>query len=344
MMVGAMRLQFYLILFLFFLIPLITKQTYGSCGSAVCPLDHHHYLEGGWLNIQYAYEYINQEQIYVGSQRSFVGAIPHHHDEVQTINNRSVLTVQTGLTDRLGFAVELPFINREHHHIVNNGHSHNGDDHSNGSEWESWNFSGLGDVVVSGSYSLSLPDLMGYGPYLNIQTGLKLPTGMTDARNTNGTIGEITIQPGTGSYDYIAGISYRQVMLGLPTLDGTYTAMPLSATVTYQHNGKGVDDYRFGDVVQVHLGTEYFFLERAGLLLQINGRFQDYADVGQTHEPRENTGGRWIFLSPGFQMNVSSIVETYSFIQIPIYRHYNGIQQAAPFHLQLGVRAHISLL
>jgi hypothetical protein len=355
----TMKIRYEILAILLINIYLTPQLSYGSCGSAVCPLDHHRYLGGGWLNIQYAYEYINQEQIYIDSQRSIVGAIPHHHDEVQTINYRSVVTVQAGLTNRLGLAVELPFINREHHHIVNNGHSHdgslhnvhlqngdshNGDDHTNGSEWESWNFSGLGDVVVSGSYSLSLPDRMGYGLYLNIQAGLKLPTGMTDARNASGTLGEITIQPGTGSYDLVAGVSYRQVLLGLPTLDGTYTAMPISATVTYQHNGKGVDDYRFGDVVQVHLGTGYFFLERAGLLLQINGRFQDYADVGRTPEPRENTGGRRVFMSPGFQLNVSSTVETFAFVQIPIYRHYNGIQQAAPFHLQLGVRAHVSLL
>ena len=339
-----MQLRYRVIVTLVFMIYFTSQAAFGSCGSAVCPLDHHRYLEGGWLNIQYSYEYINQEHIYVGSQRSFVGAIPHHHDEVQTINNRSVLTIQAGITNRIGLALEFPFIKREHHHIVNSGHSHNGHDDNVGSAWESWNFNGLGDVVISGSYALSLPDRMGYGPYLNIQAGIKLPTGITDARNASGTIGEITIQPGTGSYDFIAGLSYRQVMLGLPTLDGTYTAMPISATVTYQHNGKGVDDYRFGDVVQVHLGTEYFFLERAGLLLQINGRFQDYADVGQTREPRENTGGRWIFLSPGFQMNVSSTIETYSFIQIPVYRHYNGIQQAAPFHLQLGISAHISLL
>jgi hypothetical protein len=338
-----MRQKFYSLIPLFLFISLITEQTYGSCGSAVCPLDHHRYLEGGWLNIQYSYEYINQEHIYVGSQRSFVGAIPHHHDEVQTINNRSVLTLQAGITDRIGLAIELPFINREHHHIVNVGHSQNGHNQNNGSEWESWNLSGLGDVAVSGSYSLSLPDQMGYGPYLNIQAGIKLPTGISAVRNAAGTIGEITIQPGTGSYDLIAGLSYRQVMLGLPTLDGTYTAIPISATVTYQHNGKGVDDYRFGDVIQVHLGTEYFFLEHAGLLLQINGRLQDYAEIGRTNEPRENTGGRWIFMSPGFQMNVSSTVEVYSFIQIPVYKHYNGIQQSAPFHLQLGLRAHISL-
>ncbi len=306
-----------------------------SCGSATCPLDNHHYLRAGWLQLGFSHEYINQDQIYVGSSKSFVGALPSHHDEVQTLNERNVVQLQLGISNMLGFNIDVPFIHREHSHIAH--------DTSGQNVWETWNFSGLGDIIMSAQYAVLSPSSQ-FGPYLSLIVGTKLPTGVTHVTNAGGEEAEVTIQPGTGSLDGIFGVNYRQTLLSLPTFSGAYSALPLVLGVTYQVNGKGADDYRFGNSLLAHAATSYQFLERASFLLQVNGRFQDYADVGTTGEFRGNTGGTWIFLSPGLSLQLSDALSGLTYVQIPIYQRVNGIQQTSKFNLLFSLSYRLNLL
>jgi hypothetical protein len=270
----------------------------------------------------------------VGSSRSFVGAIPSHHDEVQTLNERNVFQFQYGITDKVGLNVDVPFIHREHSHIG----------HEDGQDiWESWNFSGLGDMVVSTQYALLTPSEE-FEPYVSLVLGMKIPTGVTGLKNAEGEEAEVTIQPGTGSLDGIVGFNYRQTLFSVPTISGAYSALPLTIGVSYQFNGKGTYDYRFGNSLLVSVGTAYQFIDRASLLFQANGRFQGFAEVGTTGEPRENTGGTWIFASPGLSARLSDAFSAQAFIQIPVYQNVHGIQQTARFNLQFGVSANVDLL
>jgi hypothetical protein len=309
-------------------------NTFASCGAASCPLDNHRYLKGGWLQLGLAHEYINQDQIYVGSSKSFIGAIPSHHDEVQTLNERNILQLQSGITGRLGLNVDIPFVHREHSHI---GHEDGKD------MWESWNFSGLGDMVVSAQYALLVPSEE-FQPYVSLVVGMKLPTGVTGFKNVDGEEAEVTIQPGTGSLDGIVGLNYRQTLLSVPTVSGSYSALPLTIGATYQFNGKGTYDYRFGNSLITSVGTAYQFTNRASLLFQANGRFQDFADVGTTGEFREDTGGTWIFASPGLSFQLADAFSAYGYVQLPIYQNVHGIQQTAKVNLLFGVSYKIDLL
>lgn len=312
----------------------VSQNAVASCGAASCPLNNHRYLKSGWLQLGLSHEYINQDQIYVGSSRSFVGAIPSHHDEVQTLNERNVFQFQYGITDKVGLNVDVPFIHREHSHIG----------HEDGQDiWESWNFSGLGDMVVSTQYALLTPSEE-FEPYLSLVLGVKIPTGVAGLKNGEGEEAEVTIQPGTGSLDGIVGLNYRQSLFSVPTASGAYSALPLTIGVSYQFNGKGTYDYRFGNSLLTSVGTAYQFIDRANLLFQVNGRFQGFADVGTTGEPRENTGGTWIFASPGLSTKLSDAFSAQAFIQIPVYQNVHGIQQTARINLQFGLSANVDLL
>ena len=303
-----------------------------SCGSASCPLNNHRYLQAGFFNIMYSHEYINQNRLFVGTSLSSLGAIPEEHDEVQTINQRDVLSLQFGLADRIGLEVSVPFITRQHSHIH----------HADG-QWEHWSFSGLGDVIVTGEYSLIVPK-SDFDPYLSATGGVKLATGLTHLKNAGGEEAEVTIQPGTGSVDEIIGLYYRQTIGSMPTLSGLYSALPLTAGITYQISGAGTDGYRFGNRLLVHVGTSYQFSNKANILIQVNAKFQGKADVGSTGEPRENTGGTWIYASPGFSVDLMESLSAFGYIQIPIYQNVNGIQQTARYNLQFGIRANVGLL
>ena len=305
-----------------------------NCGSASCPLNNYRYLRAGLFQIGFTREYINQDQIYLGSQRSTVGAIRYHHDEVQTINERSIVQLQIGLSDQLGLGIDMPFVSRQHGHI----HHHLGED-----LWESWSFSGLGDMIVSAQYSILLPESE-FDPYIGIHAGVKLATGVTDVRNAEGEAAEVSIQPGSGSTDGIVGVHFRQTIASVPTLSGDFSSLPVAAGVSYQFAGVGTDGWRFGNTLLVHAGTSYQFSHRATLLLQLNGKFQSYADVGITGEPRQNTGGTWVFASPGLSVEVNAAISLLGYIQLPVYQDVNGIQQTSAFNLQFGISANIGLL
>ena len=310
---------------MFVALVIFSARSHASCGAASCPINNYHYLKAGWVGLNIVHEYIDQNQIYVGSSKSFVGAIPEEHDEVHTLNERNVLQAQFGLIDNLGVKIDVPFIHREHSHIHH---------YVSGSEFESWDFSGLGDVALTGSYELMFNDDASAFTFLG---GVKFPTGVTDAKNGSGEEAEVTIQPGTGSTDEVIGLHYRQTLASVPTFSGQYSALPLNAGLIYQTNGKGTNDYRVGNILLAHIATGYQFEKRASLLLQVNGKFQGYADVGLTDEPRENTGGTWIFLSPGLDLHLSDAFAGTAYVQFPLYQNVHGIQQTASFNLLFSI-------
>lgn len=313
---------------------LCCSMSYGkSCGAADCPINHFRYLKAGILQLSYAHDYIRQDKIFVGSSESFVGAIPGDHDEVQTLNERNSIQLQYGISDGFGLSVDVPFIHREHSHIA----------HENGNDvWEYWNFSGLGDIRLSSQYALISPQDE-FAPYIGVTAGIKFPTGLTDMRNNDGETAEVSLQPGSGSTDGSVGVNYRQTIFSAPMMSGGYASTPLIIGLSYQFNGKGTNDWRFGNTLLAHLGTSYQFARHASFLLQVNGRFQGYADVGTTGEPRENSGGSWIFVSPGLSLQLSEGFSVNSYVQLPVYINVHGIQQTAKYNISLGVTYSLNL-
>ncbi len=327
-----MKLKLFLFTVLIF--SLIGKAS-ASCGSSNCPLYNFHYnLEGG-LHLRLYNEYINQDKVYLGSKLSTVGAVPEDHDEVSTLNSITAFQVGYGITNRLDIGIILPYIHREHNHI----HHDDGQDH-----WENWNFSGMGDILLTGNYSLILPT-MEKEIYFGITAGIKLPTGVTNAVNAEGETAEVTIQPGTGSYDEIIGANFRYPLFTIQTTEkDVYSTIPIIAGVSYKISGKGTDDYKFGNSLLLTAGTSYQFTKKAGVTLQFNVRNQDYADTGITGEPQDNTGGTWMYLSPGLNLNVTDNIAFFGIIQIPVYINVHGLQQASSFNAQFGISANTSLL
>ena len=112
-------------------------------------------------------------------------------------------------------------------------------------------------------------------------------------------------------------------------------------------SGKGIEDWRFGNTLIASVGTSYQMVKHASLLLQINGKFQKKADPGMvsiTDSPPGNTGGKWIFASPGLSIQLNDSFSAYSYVQLPIYQDVNGIQQTAPYYLQFGLTFSTGLL
>jgi hypothetical protein len=321
-----------LILFIVFT---VIGKTFGSCGSENCPLYHFHYNATGGLHLRLYNEYINQDKIYVGTNLSAIGAVPEDHDEVSTLNSITAIQLQYGINTRFDIGFILPYIHREHNHI----HHEDGADN-----WENWNFSGMGDISILGNYSLIVPS-MKKEIYLGISFGVKFPTGVTDAVNAEGEQAEVTIQPGSGSLDVLLGLNFRYPLFTIQTtVADEYSTIPLILGLSYKIPGKGTDDYQFGNSILFSVGSDYQMTKKAGLTLQLNIRNLAFANVGNTDEPRENTGGTWVYLSPGINLNLTENFSFFGIIQLPVYLNVHGIQQASSFNLQLGISANTSLL
>ena len=83
---------------------------------------------------------------------------------------------------------------------------------------------------------------------------------------------------------------------------------------------------------------------RIGFLLQMNGKVQAFSNVGNTGEPRENSGGTWIYITPGLRFQIAEAFATYGVFQLPAYQNVHGIQQTSNLNLQFGITAEIGSL
>ncbi len=120
-------------------------------------------------------------------------------------------------------------------------------------------------------------------------------------------------------------------------LGGGTAAVPIFASALFQLNGRGTEGYRVGNEVQLSVGGGYPLVERLRFQDQVNARFAARDEVGTTDATRENTGGSWLYASPGLRFDATDGVGFTAFLQVPVYQHVNRIQLAAPVNFWFGV-------
>ena len=298
------------------------QEARASCGAAFCMVNTSWNVQGAWtepgLRFDLRYEYINQDQPRAGRSKVGVGQIPAHHDEVQTTNRNWLGTLDYTFNNEWGVSATLPIIDRDHLHI----HNHRGQQ-----LLESWNFTEAGDMRVLGrrqwqSENREALRLDFYG----INFGLKLPTGDTGVRNSAGALAERTLQPGTGTTDLLIGGYFRRAFGSGSSwfVDGLVQA-PFSSH----------DNFKPGTRVSLDLGYRYEASDKLGLMLQLNALHKSH-DQGSDAEP-EDSGGKFLFLSPGLSYVLAKNVQLYGFVQLPLYQYVNGVQLTADWAVVVGL-------
>jgi hypothetical protein len=160
---------------------------------------------------------------------------------------------------------------------------------------------------------------------IGFEFGVKLPTGDHDVTNEQGETAERSLQPGTGTTDAIVGAFYS----GYLRTTGTWFA-----EVTLISPLAERDNYEPGDRVTVNAGVTWPDSEQLAILLQVNTQWQG-RDSGSEAEP-EDTGGTFIYLSPGVSIKAGNKTRLYGFIQLPVYQYVNGVQLVADWTLVAG--------
>jgi len=293
-----------------------------SCGAAFCTVDTSWDANGAWTErgtrLDLRYEALRQDQPRAGRDKVSIGALPRHHDEVSTYNRNLIVGLDHAFASGWGMSASLPVVDRGHEHI----HNHHG-----GRIPQSWSFTGVGDLRLLGRYQLDARqrredalDLVG------VDFGLKLPTGEFDLRNAQGEPAERSLQPGSGTTDALLGAHFvrRMPIAGLSGFAKALVQWPLRRR----------DGYEPGARLGIDMGVRKEVAESLGLMLQLNvlARGRDRGPEAES----EDTGGRFVYLSPGASWSPSSDWQLYGFLQLPVYQTVNGVQITADRALVIG--------
>lgn len=296
---------------------------HASCGSAFCSINTDWNVQGVFADpggrAELRYEYLPQTQLRAGSRKVEPGAVPRHHDEVETINQALFGSIDYNFGSGWGMSLLVPLVQREHEHI----HHHHG-----AALTERWDFRALGDMRVAGRRAWQqMADDASLSQSWGLLFGLKLPTGATDEANAEGEVAERSLQPGTGTTDALGGAFYQ---VGWPQLGLSAFAQGLYGSALNSH-----DQYRPGTRFTLDGGLRWDATPDWALLLQLNALWRG-RDSGAQAEP-EDSGGRYLFASPGLSWSLGRELQVFALVQLPLYQHVNGVQLTASWGATVGV-------
>jgi hypothetical protein len=292
-----------------------------SCGAAFCTVNTDWTAQGVYTEAgaraELRYEYLKQDQLRAGRSKVSGGEIPREHDEIATRNQAWFGTFDYNFGSGWGASAIVPVVQRDHSHVDNDSGA-----------LEQWNFSSLGDIRVAGRYQLqpgspdpARPQVVGF------LGGLKLPTGKTNVTNASGEVAERTLQPGTGTTDGFLGAYYQ--------VQRPEQGVSLFAQGAYAFPLNSHDDYRPGNRLTLDAGLRYDANSTFALLLQLNALWRG-RDSGLQAEA-EDSGGRYLFVSPGASFMATRNVQLFGLVQLPIYQHVNGVQLTASWGATAGI-------
>ncbi len=288
-----------------------------SCGATFCSVNTQWETTGAWtdpgLRLNLRYEYTDQNQLRSGADKAEAAGVPGTEDETRTLNRNLQLGLDYAFNPAWAVLVQLPVVQRNHRHVHNEIPP----------ESETWNFTALSDLRVSGRYQTAL----GSDAAAGVQFGLKLPTGKFDETNLDGVLAERSLQPGSGTTDTLLGIyTYHR-------LEGDATTLFVQGL--WQRPLAERDDYRPGQQVTVDAGLRYALTRGLNAQLQLNLLWKD-RDQGLNAEP-DDSGGRYVFLSPGASYALTPHWQLYGFVQLPLYQYVNGTQISADWSAVAGI-------
>lgn len=302
-----------------------------TCGSAQCFLDtgSGEGLQGrGSFLVELTYQSVDQSKKLSGSDG--VGEVltpkidfengtiePDHHREIRTENTLVRLNLAYGITDRLAVYALVPLINdRDHEHFDEVGTPAEFFTNADGT-------SGFGDVRVGARYGF----LVKGRDVLSGDFAIKVPTGSYRQLDSEGSVNEPTIQPGSGSWDAIARLRWTRTVI-LSRLD-------VFASASYKLNGENDLDYRFGDETILIGGFAQRFTMRWSWSAQLTGRRTGRDRFLGDHVP--STGARSVDLGPGLRFDDGNGLAVFGYLDWPVYQDVHEQQLAPRAGFVLGV-------
>ena len=313
-------------------------------------------LTKGAFAVDFSYRYADESMRLAGSSSTddvvlpridFDGQrlLPGFHRELDGSTNALQADVSYGVSSRLSAFVSLPLFTSKryvHAHVLG---SHapteptdpqvptEEDPHGHGPAPEAvatalpYKSDGFGDTQLGVRYALA----GGASQRLSAGFALKLATGEYQLPNTfDGGLHDPTLQPGTGSLDYLVSALYARG--GAP--------VQVAASASHQFATENDLGYRFGDETILGLSLTrtlraVYSRAQVGASVQVKAHFRGrstYLDA-----PVPSTGSRMLILSPGLRVTTPGGLGFYAYLQVPVYRRVNDVQLATRSSLLTGV-------
>ncbi|MDE5423996.1 transporter [Ancylomarina sp. DW003] len=271
------------------------------------------------LSIDINYDYNSLRDLYAASRNL--------NDSRRTRDIRTLFfRTSYAINDKWSFSVILPYLWQKQVVRSDFGRS------SQSSE-------GIGDLVI-----LAQRDIINnYKHQLLIAVGPKLPTGSISKKDSEfGIPLAPDMQPGTGSLDGIAALSYSRFGIMTPTSSAF-------ALFTYrysfaQNRNSGQEKYRFGNELTLNLGLAHSIpLRKWSLSPSLHYRYRKSDTDDNDGFDFPNTGGEWMYLVPSLKLKSAKGLTIHSSIEIPIHTKVTGTQLITSKKWQIGMTYPINL-
>ena len=237
-----------------------------------------------------------------------------------------------GVTADLTIGVSLPYVQRNNIRAAHN-------DAGVGEVEFAGNSAGPGDMKLFGQYRF-FKNSQGH---VAVILGLKVPTGNSNQRENGGELFEAEHQPGSGSWDLLAGLA----------LDRKFGRAGLSANILYTYSREGLQQTNLGEVFNYNLALSYRawssegdhgqhhhqhapgFVDYVDLALELNGDLRGRTEIGGVEE--EHTGGHTLYISPGVRVGIGHHWSVYTSFGYPVMNDYNGRQSEPDYRVISGL-------
>ncbi len=305
-------MKFFIITFIILPVLLPARTNAQACCTAGTPiagnLDLSSTKSNTWrLALSYEYNYL--DDVLAGSEN-----IKGFRNR---LNQSTILDISYGLNDRFSFTVLLSY--QRQTRILNVANT-------------TTTISGPGDASLFLKYNVLKANILLQRQW-TIGGGLKAPTGKSDIKNGSILL-SADLQPGSGSWDGFIWSYFSQGYLPVRFNWFVSSTYRMNGTNNRFKNTVPGLGYHFGNEFLLNLGSAYSTKSRFNFSLQLRYRNTNIDRLGSLEV--SNTGGNWIYIIPGVNMNYPSFSIGLNG-QFPVYRRLNGIQ------LTTSYRAGISL-
>ena len=195
---------------------------------------------------------------------------------------------------------------------------------------------GLGDAILLFRYKV-LGRKESSRNQLLLGAGPKFPLGRADYTDSRGITLPADLQPGTGAWDIMLWSNYAyQGLLGRENLSFNINSTTRLTTTNERYNGRQA--YKFGNEFQIQVGLQDRFLLGSILfdpLLILRYRAVGFDKVNGNNF--DNTGGHWLYLRPGLNINLDPQTALRFMGDIPVYRRLEGTQLTTSYRFAVSL-------
>ena len=180
---------------------------------------------------------------------------------------------------------------------------------------------GMSDIILAAKYRYFINNYLGGTTQFAVVSGVKLPTGDTNARDPLGALLPMPDQLGSGSTDYFLAWSGSWF---------SRYSRSFHVSVLYKGNTEGDRNFRFGDLINYNLSANWLVYSQPYPRPELYFGVELNGETTRRHEASgakvADSGGHRLFLSPTFHFFLSRNWNLEGSIQVPIFEDLNGTQ------------------